>query len=170
MTNTNYKIRIEGIEDLLKKLKSLESMKRVKAQVHQSAIYLQGFIKQYPGVRRGKNPLLYGKSPQAQKMRAGFFYHLNAGNITVPYIRGAAVQSHKLGQSWTVKSTNSGWGATVGVSTENVPYARLVQDRDKQTVGHYLTGWTTVQDVIEQHGDEVITRITDALQREVSED
>jgi len=45
MTNTNYKIRIEGMEDLLKKLKSLESMKRVKAEVHRSAIYLQGFIK-----------------------------------------------------------------------------------------------------------------------------
>ena len=167
MTNTNYKIRIEGMEDLLKKLKSLESMKRVKAQVHQSAIYLQGFIKQYPGVRRGKNPLLYGKSPQAQKMRAGFFYHLNHGDISVPYIRGAAAQSQKLGQSWTVRSTNSGWGATIGTS---VPYARLVQDAEKQTQYHQQTGWVTVQDVIEQHGDEVITRITDALQREVSED
>ncbi len=170
MTTTSARIRIEGMEDLLKKLKSLESMKRVKAQVHQSAIYLQGFIKQYPPVRRYKNMQLYGKSPQAQKMRAGFFYHLNHGDIDVPYNRGTSKGSHKLREQWAVKSTNSGWGATVGVSTENVPYARLVQDRDKQTVGHYLTGWTTVQDVIEQHGDEVITRITDALQREVSED
>ena len=167
MTNTNYKIRIEGMEDLLKKLKSLESMKRVKAQVHQSAIYLQGFIKQYPDVRRGKNPLLYGRRARAKKMRAGFFYHLNHGNITVPYIRGAAAQSQKLGQSWTVRSTNSGWGAVIGTS---VPYARLVQDEKKQSRYHEQTGWVTVQDVMEQHGDEVITRITDALQREVSED
>jgi len=100
-------------------------------------------------------------------MRAGFFYHLNHGDISVPYIRGAATQSQKLGQSWTVRSTNSGWGATIGTG---VGYARLVQDAEKQTQYHKLTGWVTVQDVIEQHGDEVITRITDALQREVSED
>ncbi len=159
-------IRIEGADELIKRLTTIEQMKHVKAAIRAGGKYLQGKIQKAPKVSRRPNPRLYGNSPAARRMRAGFFYHLKHGDIDVPYVRGMSRQSEKLSQSWTVSTYNSGWAAMVGT---NVGYARLVQDRDEQASYHAQTGWVTVQGVRNLHGQEVIDRINQALLKELEQ-
>src|SRR5688572_17480636 len=125
-------IRIEGLEKLLAKVKSLGELKPVKAKIKLAGAHLAGKLKQYPPVRRGPQPF------KTQKQRRFFFYAIDAGKIQVPYQRGQSPGSRNLKQSWTVDTYNSGFTAQVGT---NAPYARLVQSAPDQAHYHQVTGW-----------------------------
>lgn len=153
-------IRLEGAEELIKKLQSLEDMKRVKSAIHQAAVFLHGKLKEYPKASHRPNPML----KLNDKMRRGFFYHLKKGDIEVPYRRGQSPGSEKLGQSWTVRRENMGFRAIIGT---NVSYAQLVQDSAKQTSYHRGTGWITTKQTALLYGDEAIERIEAAFKQEV---
>lgn len=161
MTN---KIRIEGMGNLIKKIKTIESMKKVTGEIEASALYLQGKIQDAPKHIPRKNKYLYGKSEKAAKMRRGFFARLNSGEIQVPYKRGSSPKSEKLEQSWTIKIEKQGFRAVIGTG---VKYRNLVQNETKQTWYHKETGWPTAQGVITKESNFVIGRITNALLREV---
>jgi len=153
-------IRTEGLEELVAKLDSLAAMTRVKAAVKQAGVYLKGKVAEYPTVSRRPNPLI----KLDPRVRRGFFYHLNHGDIDVPYRRGQSPGSQKLGQSWTVQSENSGWRAVIGTS---VSYARLVQDSAKQTSYHRGTGWITTKQTVQLYGNQAVDQIRNALKQEV---
>jgi hypothetical protein len=157
-------IRVEGAEEIIRRITSIQGLERVKASIYQAGILMQGYLQRYPKVSRRENPFLRGNSDKAAKMRRGFFYHLNKGDIEVPYIRGSSPKSEKLGQSWTVSRGNNDFSAFVGTG---VSYAQMVQDRDSQTTYHKTTGWVTVQDVKENYEQEAIDMIASALDREV---
>ena len=157
-------ITIQGGDELIKRLTTMQQMKHVKAAIKASGRFLQGKIKKAPKVIRRMNMRLYGNSPEAARMRRGFFYHLKHGNIEVPYMRGQSAGSQKLSQSWTTTSANDGWAAIVGT---NVSYARLVQDRDEQASYHTQSGWVTVQGVENLHGREAIEFIRQAIEKEL---
>ena len=157
-------IRIEGADALIKRLTTIQQMRHVKAAIKAAAIFLKGKIQKAPPVIRRRNMRLYGNSPEAARMRRGFFYHLKHGDIEVPYIRGQSRNSKKLSQSWTVDSANMGFAAIVGTS---VSYAPLVQDRDEQASYHTQSGWVTVQGVRNIHGSRAIEFVEQALKREV---
>lgn len=158
-------IRIDGAAELVKKITDVQQLKRVRGAVRAAAKMLKGHITRYPRVWRRPNNALYGNSEKAQRMRRGFFYHLKHGEIDVPYRRGQSPGSKKLGDQWAMRVT--GLRGEVGVSTNVVPYARLVQDREKQTGYHYSGGWVTVQGVTEKHGAEAVTIIREALEAEL---
>lgn len=158
-------IRIEGAEELIKRITTIEQMKRVKASIHEAAIFLEGKIRQYPTRSSRPNWMLRGNSAKAQRMRAGFFYHLKHGEIDVPYRRGQSRNSEKLGQSWTTRTENQGFRAIIGTG---VSYARLVQDHAQQTSYHRQTGWITTNQVEKLYGRQAINKIEQALQREVN--
>jgi hypothetical protein len=157
-------IKIEGAEELIKKIDDVASMNKVKGAIMAGAYELKDKMADYPSRRTYKNWRLYGNSEAAKRMRAGFFYHLNRGEIEVPYRRGQSSKSEKLGQSWTVKSSNSGLTATVGT---NASYAKLVQSSEKQTSAHKHTGWITDKQAVMLYGkkiaDKVLKAITDIL-------
>ena len=159
-------IRIEGAEALIRRLDNIQSMRKVKASIRQATIFLRGKVADYPNVRRFKNWRLYGNSAQAQRMRAGFFYHLKNGDIEVPYRRGSSPKSEKLGQSWTTRTANAGWTGIVGT---NVSYAELVQSSEKQYSAHRQTGWVTTRQVEQLHGQTAVNYIREALLREVQD-
>jgi hypothetical protein len=153
-------IRIEGLDQLIRRIDSLAKLNKTKAAIRAAAVMLQGKIKQYPPVSRRPNPLIKTND----RVRRGFFYHLKHGNIEVPYRRGASPGSQKLGQSWTTRTENSGFRAIIGTG---VSYARLVQDSANQTAYHKGTGWITTRDVTQRYGDDAIRQIKQALISEV---
>jgi phage gpG-like protein len=158
-------IRIEGTEELIKRIDSLAKLNKVKASIHQAAIFLEGKVKEYPTRSSRPNWMLRGNSDKARRMRAGFFYHLKHGDIEVPYRRGQSPRSEKLGQSWTTQTENQGFRAIIGTG---VSYARMVQDSARQTSYHRQTGWITTNQVEKLYGQQAINQIEQALQREVN--
>lgn len=157
-------IRIDGMDKMLERITTIQQFRRVKASFRKGGVVLRGYISRYPRERHAPNMAMRGNSPAAQRMRRGFFAHLRDGDIQVPYRRGSSMGSHKLGQSWTVAQPGGGFTTIVGT---NAPYARLVQDAEKQTMYHKVTGWVTVQDVERDHSAEIIGSIRRALEEEV---
>lgn len=158
-------IRIEGAEELIKRITTLEQMKKVKASIREAALFLKGKVSEYPPESHRPNWMLRGNSAKAQRMRRGFFYHLKRGNIEVPYRRGQSPGSKKLGQSWTTRVDNQGFRAIIGTG---VSYARMVQDSARQTSYHRHTGWITTNQVEKLYGRQAINQIEQALQAEVN--
>ncbi len=157
MTQT---IRLEGADELIKKLDSIQAMKRVKAAIKAAAEDLQGRMREYPTHTSRPNPLI----KLDPKVRRGFFYHLRKGDIEVPYRRGQSPGSQKLGQSWTVRSQNYGFKAIIGTK---VSYARLVQDSAQQTSYHRHTGWITTKQAVMLYGADALRSIEDAFKQEI---
>ena len=153
-------LKIEGAEELLKKLDSIAAMRRVKASVKQAGVFLKGKVANYPTVSRRPNPRIR----LDPKVRRGYFYHLKHGDIEVPYRRGSSPGSQKLGQSWNVRTRNSGWSAIIGTSAS---YARLVQDSAKQASYHRQTGWITTKQATQLYGNQAVDYVKDALKAEV---
>lgn len=156
------RIKIEGTRELIQRITTIQGMRRVKASVKQSAVLIQGYAKVYPAESHRANPYLSGGGEKSAAMRRGFFYHLNHGDIQVPYKRGGG-SSQKLNQSWTLVTGNSGWRATVGTS---VSYAGLVMG-SKQTSYHKKTGWKTTTQIKKEHEGEVVNMVMTALKKEV---
>jgi hypothetical protein len=159
-------IRIEGAKELIKRIDNIQSMRKVKASIREATIFIKGKIADEPRVRRFKNWRLYGNSDAAKKMRAGFFYHLNRGDIEIPYQRGSSPKSEKLKQSWTTTTENDGW---IGIVGTDVSYAELVQSSEKQYSAHRQTGWVTTRQVEQLHGQTAIDYIRNALLQEVQD-
>ena len=152
-------IRIEGAAELIARLTRIEQMQRVKASIRQAAVFLERKVKEYPTESHRPNWMLHGNSAKAQRMRRGFFYHLNHGDITVPYKR-----TQNISKKWTTATENSGWRAVVG---NTASYARLVQDSAKQTSYHRHTGWITTRQVELLYGRQAINMVERALKSEV---
>jgi hypothetical protein len=152
-------ITIEGAEELVRKLTTLEQMRHVRAVIQQEGRFLAGKLRKYPQKAQYGNPLIRADA----RVRRGFFYHLNHGDISVPYKRGGG-GSERLGTRWTVKSENQGWQAIVG---NNASYAHLVQGEETQTFGHGLSGWLTDKGAVNVYGPVVQQNIRAAVEKEV---
>jgi hypothetical protein len=158
-------IRIEGAEEIIRRIDDIARLNKVKAAIRQAAVFLEGKVSEYPTPSHRPNLMLRGDSAKAKRMRAGFFYHLKHGNIEVPYRRGQSPGSEKLGQSWTTRTESQGFRAIIGTG---VSYAKMVQDSANQTSYHRHTGWITTRQVEMLYGQQAINQIESALQREVN--
>ena len=152
-------IEVEGADELIRKLTTLEQMRRVRATIQQEGRFLAGKLRHYPQKAHYSNPLI----KTDERVRRGFFYHLKHGDISVPYKRGG-MGSERLGTRWTVKSENQGWQAVVG---NNASYAQLVQGWETQTTGHKWSGWLTDKGAVNVYGPTVQQKIRAALEEEV---
>lgn len=148
-------IHIEGVDELIKRLDTIEGMGRVKGAIFAAGIYLEKKLKEYPTESHRPNPLI----KLDPKVRRGFFYHLNHGDIDVPYRR-----TKRLYNDWTTQKENSGWRVVVGNS---MSYARLVQDSAKQTSYHRGTGWITTKQTVQLYGNQAVDQVRNALRQEV---
>ena len=156
----SFSIRLDGADEMIKKLTTLEQMKRVRAVIQQEAGVLLRLLRKYPNKVYSPNPLIKTN----ERVRRGFFYHLKHGNITVPYKRGGG-SSEKLGASWTVDTENQGWTAVIGNDTS---YGELVQGWDSQVTRHKWSGWITEKGALDVKRPEIIANITAALEEEVN--
>ena len=153
-------ITVEGAQELIAKLTTLQQLKKVQQTIYDEGTYLKDKLASYPANAHGPNPLLHGKGEKANKARRGFFYHLKHGKITIPYSR-----TTNLGGRWTVKTEDSGWTAVVG---NNISYNSWVQG-SAQTAGHANSGWLTIDKAKEQNEAGIIARINAALEEEVAD-
>ena len=156
-------IRIEA-DNLIRKLTTLAQFRQVKAAMRNAGIFIRGKIATYPGARHG--PAIPRAKDWGARQRRGFFAKLRSGEIEAPYRRGASSGSERLGAKWTTEARNNGMTVIVG---NNASYARLVQDADKQTAYHKLTGWITDDQVMRDHGPTVVEYMRQAIEREIAE-
>ncbi len=147
-------IHIDGMEQLLAKIKSLEELRPVAGRIKAAAAHVKGKLMQYPSARHGRQPF------KTEKQRRYFFYALNAGIIEVPYRRGQSPGSRNLKQSWAVAFYNEGLTAEIG---NNAPYGPVVQGAAQQSQYHRDTGWQTDQDVAEQEMDTVVEYVKEGI-------
>jgi len=151
-------VKIEGMEPLTRKLHRLHSMEPVRAGLGEAGEHVKSRLAKYPPRRRGPLPGGFKSDKQRRKV----FALIREGEI--PYRRGQSSASEDLGQRWNVRV--SGLTATVG---NNASYGPLVQDRKQQAMYHRITGWTTIQDVAEQEGPEVVRIISKHIDKALGE-
>ena len=156
-------IRLEGYEDLLKRITTLAQLKQLQAAVKAAALHVKGKIARYPAARHG--PAVPDARSWTAKQRRGFFAKLRAGEIEVPYRRGQSASSESLGRKWHIATSNAGLTATVA---NNVSYGPLVQSNEKQTIYHQITGWKTTEDVAAEERQIVVDLLVQELMRAVN--
>jgi hypothetical protein len=101
-------VEIKGLEELMKKVKTLEDLEGVKAGLRAGALYLKGKVAKYPPRRHGVRMQF-----TSDRQRRGFFAKLRSGEIEVPYRRGQSPGSQALGRKWTISNRNQDLTAIV---------------------------------------------------------
>lgn len=136
-------VRIEGLAELLKKLKAIGELDQIKPALKAAALHIKGVVNEYPPATEANSP------SQARWYERGYGprWRLADGSV------GGRKTSKTLGRKWTVKSSQGGYTWTVG---NNVSYGPFVQDPDHQAAFHRERGWLTTQDVADQETDTVL--------------
>lgn len=146
-------IRIEGMKELLAKIKDLRELTPVAGAVKAAAIHLKGKLAVYPPQQHLTRASVYGSTFQSAKQRAAFFAKLHDGEIEVPYRRGESPGSQTFGRRWTIATSNRGLTAVVG---NNATYGPLLMDKERQSKYHAAGGWRTTNDVLTEETDTIV--------------
>jgi hypothetical protein len=149
-------VRLEGVEDLLKKIESLESLEGLKEAMSEAAASLRTKLQEaYPPERRLKRSAVYPAPWKSKKQRRYFFWALKHGKIQVPYQRGSSGgQSFK--ESWVISAQNNGLTQVIENTTT---YGPLLMGKDNQTLYMKRIGWGTTEAVMEEEQEEVRQQI-----------
>ncbi|MDX9779614.1 MAG: hypothetical protein RBT66_01100 [bacterium] len=147
-------IEVEGAEQLIAKLTTVQQFNKVKAAVSQEGTMLAGKLKHYPRKVPTPNPLIKAND----RVRRGFFWHLKHGNINTPYRRSGDLRKH-----WTRWTGDGGMSTTI---SNYIGYAPLVQG-DNQTYGHGRSGWLTIEAAEKKYGAGIKRRIMKAIEEEL---
>lgn len=147
-------IEVEGAEQLIAKLTTVQQFNKVKAAVSQEGTMLAGKLKHYPRKVPTPNPLIKAND----RVRRGFFWHLKHGNINTPYKRSGDLRKH-----WTRYLGDGGMTVTI---SNYIGYAPLVQG-DNQTYGHRRSGWLTIEAAEKKYGAGIKRRIIKAVEEEL---
>jgi hypothetical protein len=148
-------IRVEGADQLIAKLSTVQQFNKVKAAVSQEGTMLAGKLKHYPRKVYSPNPLIKADD----RVRRGFFWHLKHGDINTPYKR-----SGDLRKQWSKSSSGGGFISTI---SNSLGYAPLVQGWESQTRGHKWSGWLTDKGAMNVYGPKIKQRIMDAIEEEL---
>lgn len=145
-------IRIEGLDRVLKKIKTVEELKPVTDALQAGAVHVKGKIAQYPPASEANDP-----SRQRWYERGyGPKWRTRDGSIA------GKKTSETLGRKWTTASRNRGLTQIVG---NNVSYGPFVQDKDRQAWFHRERGWKTTEQVAEEEAETVLKFIADEVEK-----
>ena len=154
-------IRIEGVDALLAKIKSLAELAPVTGALLAAGGHLAGRFKQYPGQARISRQSVYGTPFVSARQRRFFFAALASGEIEVPYRRGSSPGSRNLKQNWAVRQLTP-----LSVEIGNAaPYAPLVHGAGTQSRMMAAIGWPTDADVLEAERAALAAYVQDAVRR-----
>lgn len=129
-------MRIEGLEPLIKKIKTVEQLRGLASTLRAAAVYLKGKAATYP-------PATAANSPERNRWyERGFGPRWRVKNGQVH----GRKTSQTLGRKWTIGTENNGLTVTIG---NNVRYGPYVQDPDKQASHMKAIGWKTTEEIIE---------------------
>lgn len=133
------KIKVEGMNELLAKLKSIEQLDGMMGVMNSAAIYVKGKIRAYPPAGPGNQPRATGK-----------WYERGYG---WRWAGGGEKTSEMLGRSWAHKAGTRGQGFYAEVGT-NVSYAEKVQGPNQDGKFKKI-GWTTTETVADRETERV---------------
>lgn len=159
-------IRLEGLPELVAKLRRLSDLRRVIAAVKSAAGHVKRQFQEYPPRASLTRMSVYGQTFQSERQRRYFFAALRDGRIEVPYRRGGSPGSRNIKQSWTVTTSNGGMTAEIGT---NAPYAGWLHRHGQQSRYHAAVGWRTDQEIMDAERETVVGYITDAVREELAE-
>lgn len=148
-------IRVDGADRLIGAL-SAETL--LRPAVMAVAEHLLGKVRRYPRQPHGRPAIWSDDADKRQRQIFGFFARLRSGEITVPYIRTSA-----LAKRWSIYTAREGLEATL---VNNTPYGPLVQSAEEQTRFHALTGWETIDDVVDReraHAENIANNLVQAI-------
>lgn len=159
-------LHIEGLEELLAKINTLEKMRMVTGALLAGGAHMKTAMQVYPDAKHFTRASIYGQPFQSDRQRKFFFYALAHGIIQVPYRRGSSPGSRNLKQQWTVAATNNGFTVEIGNATS---YGPLVQGQGLQSRYAQAVGWQTDQQVLDREAPAVVKYVEDAIQQAVED-
>jgi hypothetical protein len=157
--------RIEGMEELVKKISDLEQLKGLKSILLAAGETLKGKLSVYPAQKSLTRAEVYGEPFKSEKQRKYFFYALRKGLISVPYSRGADAKSERFKASWALAAENDGLRVVIGNDTSYGPY---LMDTERQSRFAAEIGWKTIDAVMEENASEIGDFAVYELQKVVS--
>jgi len=137
-------VYIEGLDELIKKLNSIQEMKAVKTALKAAGAHIQGIMVDYPPATIGNSP----SNPTNHWYERGYGSHWRRKDGSI----GGRQTSETLNRKWTIKEEFSGLQVIVG---NNVSYGHWVQG-DDQTRVHKAHGWLTTRQVVERESEKVV--------------
>ena len=156
MPDGGVEIKIEGLNELIKKLDDLGKLDKVKAGIKGAALDLRGILSKYPA--RKHIPISAVGGWASEKQRRWFFANLREGKIKIPYSRTNALKNR-----WTTKFEDAGFTAIVG---NNTPYGPFVMG-DKQTKMMQMIDWKTVDTIAKEETKRIQEYVFDAVRKAV---
>jgi len=145
-------LRIEGLDELIGKIKNIQELKGLKAILLAAGETLKGKLSVYPPQKSVTRAEVYGEPFKSEKQRRYFFYALRAGLITVPYERGADPKSERFKASWAIRTERDGLRVVIGNDTTYGPY---LMDPNRQSEMAAAIGWQTTDEVMEANSEEI---------------
>lgn len=149
---------IEGLDELLKKLRKLQALKPITSALKLVGAHVMGFMKQYPANRYF---VRQARKFKTEKQRRYFFWALKQGKIEVPYRRGKSPGSRNLKQQWKLVTENP----LRVVVENNTPYVGWVQSAKQQAFYHKEGGWLTDEDAVKDAQPLMIREVKGAIER-----
>ena len=147
--------KIEGLDKLAAKLKSLEDLKFLKAIMRAAGEAVKKKIATYPPASEANQP----NSRRWYERGYGPRWIVRSGEVH------GSKTSETLGRSWTTAVKDQGLTVEVGAHASYAPY---VQDREQQAWFHKARGWRTVQDVVEEDGERIANQVREALEKKLN--
>ena len=147
-----YSIKIEGIENILKRLD--RARPAISDGLLAGAIHVKGKISTYPPQAHLTRKSVYGSSFKTERQRRWFFA---VGIHQTPYAR-----TSNLAKRWAISSSMDGMTQIVGNNTSYGPY---VQGAGAQSLYHKAQGWLTEAEVAEQEKDRVVQMVLQAIEK-----
>ena len=145
-------IKIEGLDKVLEKVKSLGELKHLVAAMKAGAAHIKGTVDKYPPAG------VWNSSSARNWYQRGYgpFWTLKDGTVH------SKKTSEMLNRSWTVSQENGGLTQIVG---SNVSYGPFVMDDAKQTWFHKAHGWKTIQTVVKEQTARVVKFVSDEINK-----
>ena len=125
-------VHIEGLDRVVRKLRSLEDLSAYKNALKAAALHVKGKVAKYPPASEANRP-----------KESGRWYERGYG---MRWPGGGRKTSEMLGRKWTTQARDSGMTQVVG---NNVSYGPFVQG-DRQAAFHERRGWKTIETVAKE--------------------
>lgn len=144
-------INLEGMEELLQAIESLEDLKPIRGAVQAMALYMKGKVAVYPPYRHIPRKQIYGFSFFSDKQRKWFFAAVAEGRINVGHSSRGGKTSQGFGRRWTITPLNSGLTAIIGNNTSYGEFLMGAKRSKRSEAG----GWRLVSEVLEDNRSAV---------------
>ena len=154
--------QIRGLEELQRKLKTLENFQRkLKKPMQESTAIVQDYIAKAPRKKKGA----FSAMATPGQRRA---YWAKVGSGEIEHGKFGYKRTSTMTRGWTskVKTTGNGVQGEVG-NVKAQDYGRYVQGK-KQQPFHKASGWRTIDETIEKTKDAVQKKFEAVVKRELN--